>query len=132
LTRRALDLNLETSKLSKRTTEIAAVSLKAAEETSRVSRVSIYLVLATTPFIIALQYFTSERNLFAFERNPRNFFTSIGILMPLLLVLAYIFYSVDTYCLILFWKVFEKMSGKRRGSKTHFNDDFHDSRSFVP
>ncbi|KAF2831926.1 hypothetical protein CC86DRAFT_280925, partial [Ophiobolus disseminans] len=114
LTRRALDLNVETSQLSKRTTDLAATSLEAVKETSRITRISVYLVLTTTPFIIALQYFTSERKLFAFERNPRTFFLSICILMSSFFVLALSLYGVDTYKWILFRKIYEKMGGKER------------------
>jgi hypothetical protein len=120
LTRRALVLNTETSQLSKRATDLAATSqelavtsLKAAKETSQITRISVYLVLVTSPFIIALQYFTSESKLFPFDRTPRTFFLSTGVLMLLLFSFALALYGVDAYKSVLFWKVYGKMSGQR-------------------
>jgi hypothetical protein len=114
LTRKSLDHNLTAIDLNRVTTGIAVVALQTAEETSRIARVSVYLVLATTPFIITLQYFTSDSKLFSFDRNVRTFFVSIGILMPALLGLALMLYSFDIYKGKVFRKVYEGMGGKRK------------------
>jgi hypothetical protein len=100
--------------LNRETTKIAGVALKATIETSRIARMSIYLVLATTPFIITLQYFTSDSKLFSFERNVRTFCVSVGILMPALLGLTLMLYGFDIYKEWIFWKVYEGMGGKKR------------------
>lgn len=52
--------------------------------------------MLTTAFIIALQYFCSERALFAFDRSPRAFWISIAILIPSLLILSIFLHTLDT------------------------------------
>lgn len=97
---------------------------------------SVYLVLATTPFIIALQYFTSERNIFPFERNMQTFFMSVLMLMPLLLVFAFTLYGFDAYKWTLFWKVYAMLGGKKRQPRKHLSGRFfYDKQSsctFAP
>ena len=113
-----MDLNLETSRLSRITTELAANSLKTAEKTSRITRISVYLFVATSPFIIALQYFTSgqaqDQRIFNLDQTPRTFFLSIGALMFLLLLFTFTLYILDLYKSRLFWIVYGKMSGSKR------------------
>lgn len=111
--RAALESNFEAVQLSKKMTDIASVTLRAAEDRSRITHMSVYLVLATTPFIIALQYFTSEQPLFRFERNPQTFFLSIVILMPLLFIFALTLYGFDKYKWALFWKIYAALGGRK-------------------
>jgi hypothetical protein len=106
--------------INKETTKIASVTLKAAEETSRITRVSVYLVLATTPFIITLQYFTSDRKLFPFERNARTFFVSVLVLMPVLFILALMLYGFDTYKARIFRKMYAGMGGRKKLPQSTF------------
>ncbi len=73
----------------------AARSQKAAKETSRATRVNVQLLTVTTAVVIALQYFCSERDLFAFERNARAFWISICVLVPALLVLTFALHTLD-------------------------------------
>lgn len=51
--------------------------------------------MLTTAFVIALQYFCSERALFAFERSPRTFWISIAVLVPSLLALSFALHALD-------------------------------------
>lgn len=104
LTRAMTGINLKTSRHSKRAAESAAKSSTAAEETSRATRVNVQvrknslksetfahtvqLFVLTTALVISLQYFCSDRALFAFERTPRTFWISIGILMPALTLIS--------------------------------------------
>ncbi|KAF2831927.1 hypothetical protein CC86DRAFT_280201, partial [Ophiobolus disseminans] len=67
--------------LNRRSTEAACENQKAAQETSQTTRVSVEILLFTTPFAIALQYFGAERAIFSFNRNPRSFFICIVILL---------------------------------------------------
>lgn len=47
------------------------------------------LFLVTTPFVLALQYFGAEKDIFSFERNPRTFSYAICILFCALPILTY-------------------------------------------
>jgi hypothetical protein len=69
--------------------------------------------LIYTPFIIALQYFTSDQQLFGFDRNPRTFAMSIGVLIPVLLALATLLYILDTIKGIIFWKFVQIFGWKK-------------------
>lgn len=109
-----MESSFKAVKLSKRATDIAAVTFKAAADTSHINHMSVYLVLATTPFIIALQYFTSDKPLFPFERNIRTFIYSILILIPLLFVCALALYGFDKYKWELIWKLYAALGRKRR------------------
>lgn len=124
MTRKALESNFEALSLSKRMTDIAAVTFKAAEDTSRITHMSVYLVLVTVPFIIVLLYFTSEQKLFPFERNVRTFFTSVILLTPLLFLCALTLYGFDTYKWTLIWKIYAALGGKKRQSKKHLSGEF--------
>jgi hypothetical protein len=42
-----------------------------------------------TPFILALQYFGAERDIFSFDRNPKTFSFTICILFCALPILTY-------------------------------------------
>ena len=111
LTRRMTGINLKTSSHSEKAARSAAKGTRAAEETSRATRVNVQvrntvrlipdcayhvqLFWCTTAVIIALQYFCSDRALFAFERTPTTFWISIVILMPSLALLSLILYTVD-------------------------------------
>lgn len=75
--------------------ESASKSQRFAEETSRATRVNVQLLMVTTAVVIALQYFCSDRALFAFERNPRTFWISIGVLVPGLLLLTFALNALD-------------------------------------
>jgi hypothetical protein len=48
------------------------------------------LFLVTTPFVLALQYFGAEKDIFSFERNPRTFSYAIVILFCALPLLTYV------------------------------------------
>lgn len=112
-------------------TDIATVAYKAAEESHRITHMSVYLVLATTPVIIALQYFTSEHPLFPFERNARTFFLSILILMPLLFICALVLYGFETYKGSLFWKMYTVLGGRQRQPRKQLSgESITSSRSF--
>ncbi|KAJ8113689.1 hypothetical protein OPT61_g4233 [Boeremia exigua] len=95
MSRKLTDINREASRYSEKAAESALKSLAAAEETSRSSRVNVQLFMLTTAVVIALQYFCSERALFAFERSPRAFWISIAILIPSLLALSFALYIFD-------------------------------------
>ncbi|KAF1360251.1 hypothetical protein EJ07DRAFT_177570 [Lizonia empirigonia] len=95
LTRAMADINLKTSSHSERAAESAAKSSTAAEETSRATRVNVQLFVLSTALVIALQYFCSDRALFAFERTPRTFWISIGILMPALALVSCVLDAMD-------------------------------------
>lgn len=56
---------------------------------------SIDIPKVVTAVVIALQYFTSESELFAFERNARTFGISVGIVISFLFSLALILYIMD-------------------------------------
>lgn len=47
------------------------------------------MFLITTPFILALQYFGAEKDIFSFDRNPRTFSYTICALFCVLLILTY-------------------------------------------
>lgn len=51
--------------------------------------------MLTTAFVIALQYFCSERALFAFDRSPQAFWISIAVLIPSLLALSFALHVFD-------------------------------------
>lgn len=121
MTREALESNFVAVKLNKRTTDIAAVTLRAAADTSRITHMSVYLVIATSPFIIALQYFTSEQPLFSFERSPRTFFISVTVLIPLLFICALGLYGFDRYKWTLVWKIYAILGGKKRQPRKHLS-----------
>jgi hypothetical protein len=45
---------------------------------------AVQIILFTTPFILALQYFGSERDIFSFDRNMKNFVFCVLVLMAAL------------------------------------------------
>jgi hypothetical protein len=47
------------------------------------------MFLITTPFILALQYFGAEKDIFSFDRNPRTFSYAICVLFCVLPLLTY-------------------------------------------
>lgn len=53
--------------------------------------------MLSTAVVIALQYFCSERALFAFERSPQAFWVSIAILIPSLLALSFALHTFDRF-----------------------------------
>jgi hypothetical protein len=44
----------------------------------------VQIILFTTPFILALQYFGAERDIFSFDRNMKNFVFCVLVLMAAL------------------------------------------------
>ncbi|KAF3034718.1 hypothetical protein E8E12_007033 [Didymella heteroderae] len=72
------------------------------------------LFLVTTPFVLALQYFGAEKDIFSFERNPRTFSYAICILFCALPIL--------TYCLSLLNQRWDDFS-KRIFGKAEPGDD---------
>ncbi|KAH7355833.1 hypothetical protein BKA66DRAFT_539696 [Pyrenochaeta sp. MPI-SDFR-AT-0127] len=75
------NLNIRNVRLSRKTTKIAMESQRAAEETCRTTRTNVQLLLTTTPFAFALQYFCGERNVFSIERTPKTFTICLLILL---------------------------------------------------
>jgi hypothetical protein len=66
------------------------------------------LFTISTAIIIALQYFCSERALFAFERSPRAFWMSIGILTSALMALTAVLHAFNRLKDLLFGQLTEK------------------------
>lgn len=58
-------------------------------ESSRTTRINVQMFLITTPFILALQYFGAEKDIFSFDRNPRTFSYAICVLFCVLPLLTY-------------------------------------------
>lgn len=69
-------------------------ALRLLYDTKKVTQV-LQLFVLTTALVIALQYFCSDRALFAFERTPRAFWISIGVLMPSLALVSWLLDAVD-------------------------------------
>lgn len=82
LSRRSHEVNLETAKLNRQGTA-------AAVESSRTTRINVQMFLVTTPFILALQYFGAEKDIFSFDRNPKTFSYAICVLFCALPVMTY-------------------------------------------
>lgn len=100
--------------LTSKAVKSAAKSQKAGEDTSRATRVNVQLLMVTTAVVIALQYFCSDRDLFEFERSPRTFWISIGVLVPGLLILTFMLHTLDELK-----EVFtSRISGKLKGAAT--------------
>ncbi|KAF3038772.1 hypothetical protein E8E12_000549 [Didymella heteroderae] len=99
--------NTQVVKLTEAATELAAKSQKVAEDTQRVAedtgratRVNVQLLMVTTAVVIALQYFCSDRALFAWERNVRSFWISITVLIPSLLLLTFALHVFDRFKIV--------------------------------
>ncbi|KAF1845931.1 uncharacterized protein K460DRAFT_430894 [Cucurbitaria berberidis CBS 394.84] len=101
------DISLQINKLSKRTTAIALVSQKAAEETSRTTRVNVQIILTTTPFAIALQYFCSEQNLFAINRTPKTFLICLFVLSLTLPLITFVVEQLNQFGKLLYQKLIQ-------------------------
>ena len=89
LSRRSHAVNLETNTITQETAELNRQSTAAAVESSRTTRINVQLFLITTPFILALQYFGADKDIFSFERNPRTFSYTICVLFCALPILTY-------------------------------------------
>jgi hypothetical protein len=66
------------------------------------------LFTISTAIIIALQYFCSDRALFAFERSPQAFWISIGILTSALMALTAFLHAFNRLKDHLFVRLIEK------------------------
>ncbi|XPS79207.1 hypothetical protein M3J07_011210 [Ascochyta lentis] len=110
MNRRSTESNKQVIELTENNAETAARTQRIAEDTNRATRVSVQLLLVTTAFVIALQYFCSERALFAFERNVRTFWISIGVLIPSLLILTLALHVLDR----LQYLFADRLNGKLR------------------
>lgn len=89
--------NTHVVELTEAAAELAKKTQKAAEDTSRSTRVNVQLLVFTTAIVIALQYFCSDRAVFAFERNVRTFWVSISILVPSLGFLTVALHILDQF-----------------------------------
>jgi hypothetical protein len=66
-------VNLETNTIAQKTVKLNQQSTAAAVKSSRTTRINVQLFLITTPFILALQHFGAEEDIFSFECNPTTF-----------------------------------------------------------
>jgi hypothetical protein len=89
LGRRSHEINLFTNTISQETAKLNRQSTAAAVESSRTTRINVQMFLITTPFILALQYFGAEKDIFSFDRNPRTFSYTICVLFCVLPLLTY-------------------------------------------
>ncbi|KAJ4343973.1 hypothetical protein N0V95_006489 [Ascochyta clinopodiicola] len=89
LSRRSHAVNLETNTITQETAKLNRQSTAAAVESSRTTRINVQMFLITTPFILALQYFGAEKDIFSFERNPKTFSYTICVLFCALPILTY-------------------------------------------
>jgi hypothetical protein len=89
LSRDSHRVNLETNTITRETAELNRQSTIAAVDSSRTTRINVQLFLITTPFILALQYFGAEKDIFSFDRNPRTFSYTICVLFCALPILTY-------------------------------------------
>lgn len=89
LGRRSHEVNLLTNTITKETANLNRQSTAAAMESSRTTRINVQMFLITTPFILALQYFGAEKDIFSFDRNPRTFSYTICVLFCALPMLTY-------------------------------------------
>ena len=87
--RRSHVINLLTNNISQQTARLNRQSTAAAVESSRTTRINVQMFLITTPFILALQYFGAEKDIFSFDRNPRTFSYTICVLFCVLPLLTY-------------------------------------------
>ncbi|OAL49237.1 hypothetical protein IQ07DRAFT_588578 [Pyrenochaeta sp. DS3sAY3a] len=97
------DLVHQTHRLHERTSlinddiqKLQRKSTNAAENTTLITRLNVVVILITTPFILALQYFGTEKPIFTkFDRSPKNFFIALCVLGSALPLLTYIFTRLD-------------------------------------
>ncbi|KAF1929712.1 uncharacterized protein M421DRAFT_91531 [Didymella exigua CBS 183.55] len=82
-------VNLATNRVSQQMAVLNRKSTQAAVESSRTTLVNVQLFLVTTPFVLALQYFGAEKDIFSFEKNPRTFSYAICVLFCALPLLTY-------------------------------------------
>ena len=82
-------INLLTNNISHQTARLNRQSTAAAMESSRTTRINVQMFLITTPFILALQYFGADKDIFSFDRNPRTFSYTICVLFCVLPLLTY-------------------------------------------
>jgi hypothetical protein len=64
---------------------------------------AVQIILFTTPFILALQYFGSERDIFSFDRNMKNFIFCVLVLMAALRLFVVALNAPSQLKNILFW-----------------------------
>lgn len=92
-----VELTQAATELAKQSQKVAVDTQKVAEDTGRATRVNVQLLMVTTAVVIALQYFCSDRALFAWERNVRSFWISITVLIPSLLLLTFALQLFDRF-----------------------------------
>ncbi|KAJ4380084.1 hypothetical protein N0V86_004393 [Didymella sp. IMI 355093] len=97
LTEAATVLAAKGQRIAEDTQRVAEGTQKVAEDTGRATRVNVQLLMVTTAVVIALQYFCSERALFAWERNVRSFWISITVMIPSLLLLTFALSIFDRF-----------------------------------
>lgn len=121
--RRSHILNLQTNNISHQTARLNRQSTAAAVESSRTTRINVQMFLITTPFILALQYFGADKDIFSFDRNPRTFSYTICVLFCVLPLLTYglglLNQSWDAFMRKMFGKT-RNMDEEVEGRPAHF------------
>lgn len=74
------------------------------------------LLLFTTPSQMVLQYFGSEKDIFAFDRNPKSFVLVSVILMVILRLLTLLFEHAHSLLKIVPWKESIQVNAEMRQS----------------
>ncbi|KAJ8113691.1 hypothetical protein OPT61_g4239 [Boeremia exigua] len=109
----AQKVNIDTNRASQKMAELNRRGTEAAVKSSQITRINVQLFLVTTPFILALQYFGAEKDIFSFERNPRNFSYAICVLFITLPVLTYVLSSLNLY-----WEMLLSRICGKKGTNT--------------
>lgn len=105
-------------RLSNKMRRFAEASSKAAEETSRTTRINVQLLFFTTPCAIALQYFCADRNFLSIDRTPKTFVLSL-----ILLILVTYLVSIGVEFFNFIKNVLIKKTLARMGRKKHPRKD---------
>lgn len=125
------DTASDSSRLS---VKLSTEHMKAAKRTSHMSGVIFYLVLViyhlselkcgsnesiqvTTPCILVLQYFSAERDLFAFQRTPKTFAVSVIVIMVSLTCITLLLHILGETKDRIFWRIYEWLGGANRRTK---------------
>ncbi|KAH7072764.1 hypothetical protein BKA63DRAFT_567357 [Paraphoma chrysanthemicola] len=127
--RQAHDLSMSAYRLSRRATAYTVKSQKAAEETSRTTRVNVQLLLTTTPLALALQYFCADSNIFSINRTPKTFVVCLFVLMLSLPLLTFVLQVIDSQRRAFVDKVLQRMG--RGNTKDRIVLDF-DGDDYEP
>ncbi|KAF2630856.1 hypothetical protein BU25DRAFT_408133 [Macroventuria anomochaeta] len=114
---------LVATKLNRKTTIIAKESQKAAVKTHNISQISFEVLLFTTPFILALQYFGAEREIFSFDRNTKNFICCVIVLMLILRLFIWALEPFSTMKLYIVSKTSRLFGRSGTAGGDHDDDD---------